>query len=322
MSSVRLLCGLVFRQVAVLAGCVLLLLLAFPVQGEETAQAKADRYLELVNTVQAEADGYFQAAHGFTRGVDFSVATCEKAQPLLENAVAAWQKLPASERRDNFPRLQLGRCQLSRQDYASAARSFQSILDQARQTYEPQFEDRARLHLADLYARGQGVEKNLEHALALYLLVSPPEPNLQKHRNRAAAEIVFTLNAQLSSEFFYQLLETGAPANWARAWHQHLAESRHGDSYDAAPLAIKALGPVLMEYDEADDQAAARALSLEAGKSLLGRGGGMYGPAALAYLLHADPLKAAPYLAQWEKELPYRLTLPNGQAWEPRYVHP
>ena len=83
MSSVRLLCGPVFRQVAVLAGCVLLL--AFPVQGEETAQAKADRYFELVHTVQAEADGYFQAAHDFTHGVDFSVATCEKAQPLLEN---------------------------------------------------------------------------------------------------------------------------------------------------------------------------------------------------------------------------------------------
>lgn len=261
-----------------------------------------------------EARRLFSAAHQLTRGVDFSAGPCAKASPLLRAALEEWEKLPAAARDDFYPRLQLARCEIAQGEHASAAARLRQLLDAPMAPGNVLLVSEARLVLADLYAAGLGIARDEEKALGLYLLAGPNTWPDHRHRDRAAAELVYKLNGNRPSGLFHFLLERGgAPSNWLRSLEARRADNEN--RYDLVRLAITAIQSASFASDEKAEAEALQTLLETAGLGLLSWGDGERLPAAIVYLQRADTPAAQAALEALGKKLPHRLQLPDGSYW-------
>ncbi len=267
-----------------------------------------------------EARRLFFAAHRLTHGTNFDAAVCAQAVPLLSASITHWATLPEAAREDDYPQLQLGRCLLTAGDAAGAAARFQYILDKPFDFSNVNIISHARLMLADLYAEGRGVARDRERALGLYLLAQPQTWNEQRHRDRAAAELIYALTGGYKGELFHSLLERDVASNWQRSLA--VRRERNDNSYELVHLGIRALSSSRYNVGDAQEQAAVRALSLDVGRGLLAWGDFERLPAALVYLQRADADEAAPLLESIEKKLPYRLVMPDGTPWSVGHAQP
>lgn len=272
------------------------------------------------DNVADEARRLFSAAHSLTNGVNFGVVVCAQAVPLLSASIAHWAKLPETARDDDYPQLQLGRCLLTAGDTAGAAARFQHILDKPFDFGNVNIISHARLMLADLYAEGRGVARDRERALGLYLLAQPQTWDEQRHRDRAAAELVYALTGGNPSALYHSFLERNIASNWQRSLA--VRRARNENSYELVRQGIRALSSSTYTVGDAQEQAAVRALSLDVGRGLLAWGGPERLPAALVYLQRADAEQAAPLLDSLEKKLPYRLVMSDGTPWRAGHVQP
>lgn len=261
-----------------------------------------------------EARRLFFAAHQLTHGVDFSAGPCAKASPLLLAAQEEWEKLPAAARDDFYLRLQLARCEITQGEHVSAAAHLRQLLDAPQEPGNVLLVSEARLALADLYAAGQGVGQDEEKALGLYLLAIPNTWQAHRHRDRSAAELVYKLNGNQPSDLFHFLLERGgAPSNWRRSIEARRAGNEN--RYDLVRLEIAAIRAAGFSSDEKAEADALQTLLEAAGQGLLSWGDGERLPAAIVYLQRADTPAAQAALPELEKQLPYRLQLPDGSYW-------
>ncbi|MFZ2266824.1 MAG: hypothetical protein WAV95_04520 [Azonexus sp.] len=288
---------------SLLAGLCLLAL-----AGNATAQVPA---------AAGEARRLFLAAHQLTQGGDFSARICAEAVPLLRASLEQWEKVPAAARDDVYPRLQLGRCEITQGEHALAAGRLRQLLDAPLAPGNALLASEARIDLGDLYAAGLGVAPDQEKALGLYLLAQPHTWQAHRHRDRAAAELVYKLNGNRPVELFQFLLERGgAPSNWLRSIE--LRRTGNENRYELVRLEIAALQAASFPSSDQAEAAALQTLLEMAGQGLLDWGDAERLPAAIVYLQRANRPAAQAALQKLEKKLPHRLQLPDGSYWGPK----
>lgn len=261
-----------------------------------------------------EAHRLFSNAHQLTQGWNFSDRICAEATPLLQASLEQWVKLPAADRDDFFVRLQLAHCAITQRQPAAAAAQLRRLLDTPLTPGNGLLISDARLTLADLYAAGEGVEPDAERAFGLYLLAQPDTWQGQRHRDRAAAELIYKLNNHYPNAMFHSLLERGgAPSNWLRSIEVRRANNEN--RYELVRLEIAALQAAQFPPEDQAETAARQALLEGAGQGLLEWGDAERLPVAMIYLQSADSptAKTAPQVL--EKRLPYRLRRPDGSYW-------
>lgn len=262
---------------------------------------------------QIEARRQFVQAHAFTRGLDFGEKACAGAVPLLAAALEQWSRVPEPARDDAFAQLQLARCETTRGQPAQAVARLQALLARPARPENVLITSSARLALADLLAAGQGCAADPERALALYLLAEPQDGQDQRHRDRAAAEIVFKLNGERGSSLFHTLLERGSsPDNWLRSIL--VRQERNENAYDLTRRRLAALAAAVEWPDDAREHEALLRLRREAGEGLLRRGDSGRLPAAIVFLQGSGEMSTQQAEAL-EARLPHRLILPDGTAW-------
>jgi len=266
-----------------------------------------------------EATRLLEAMHRLTKTFNFDAAVCDEAVPLLSASIALWEKMPETERRDDYEQLQLGLCLLAAEDAAGAAARFQHILDKPFDYRNAKIVDGARLKLADLYAEGRGVALDRVRALGLYLLTQPTDWDDRRHRDRAAAELIYELSGR-TSELFYALLERDVASNWRLALTMRIERREYG--LGPLRMGIRALSSGIGREGDERELSAVRSISFDVGRGLLDSGNGGHLPAALIYLQRAQANEAAPLLESIEKKLPYRLLMPDGKPWSAAHVQP
>lgn len=262
---------------------------------------------------QVEARRLFGQAHAFTRGVDFGEKACADATPLLIAALEQWSQVPEPARDDAFAQLQLARCEITRGQAVQAVARLQALLARPVRPENVLIISSARLALADLLVAGQGCAADPERALALYLLVEPQTAQEHRHRDRAAAEIVFALNGGRGSSLFHALLERGrSPDNWLRSIQ--IRQELNENAYELTRRRLAALAAAAEWPGDVREREAKQRLRREAGEGLLRWGEAGRLPAAIVFLQGSDEWSAK-QAEELEARLPHRLILPDGTAW-------
>lgn len=262
--------------------------------------------------------------------------TCPQWLPAWQQALALLPALPApgqSGGRREFALLSIAQCELALGQAQTAAQRLRLVLDGA-DAQQPTLLNSARVLLAPLYAKGQGVAQDRERALGLYLM-----SDLDDAQRREAAELVFAMNG--SRTLFFQLLEQGQlPTNWLRAIELH-QQSNH-NRYQTVRLALRAIGAAATdegqrrayarwlkmashgqtqptasgtEADMQQYQALTRLLEIAGAGLAHWNGDTSLYPAAWALLRQADTPTAQQELRQLEEKFPFTVVDHTGAAW-------
>ncbi len=272
---------------------------------------------------QADALGkdLYAQVNALTKGLNFSASICGQAMPLLAAAAKAWEALP-SLWRDGELQLQWAQCEISTGQHAAAATRLDALAGRlgGGTHAEQQLLSRLRLPLADLHAQGLGVPQDRERALGLYLLAKGWSPQLTRHLERSAADLVAQLGGP--RELFHHLLErSDVPSNWLRSLQARKAD--RGESLELTLRGVKAIG-IANSYlaDDPQEQQALATLSEITGEQLLAQSNrdSSLLPAALVLLQLSGTPKAVAEFSKLEAVMPYQLALPDGTPWKPTYA--
>lgn len=274
--------------------------------GHPKAQAPAS------DRLTKNAAEFHRQARAITRGVDHSRATCEQALPLLENALDEQLRSLGSAAQAASIRIDLGRCLIALEDWASAAVHLRVALN------GPPHPDKwsvaeARFLMASLYEKGLGVPRDTERALGLYLL-SETHDSLVHRRDRAAAELILELNDTNVSPLVFDLLERQSASNWWRAIE--LRKGRNENRYELARKAVHAIRSISGLDPSSGDERAWKQINLAAGLGLLAWDGTERLPAAWFFLVRSGPDDEGRLgLQKLQERWPVRILNTDGSEW-------